>query len=209
MQGLLISPDSEVGFEGTPVVYAEDKRYSRKVIARDRNGKEYERVEHPIVWLCRTGNIVVDLGRKNALKQAFGISGTTTFGYGSVGDDAGVIITSADYTATHLGNEIILADGTYTGRRPIVSLDDDALADGDFTLSPSGGNRYRVPVKFDFPEDHPSNGETMAEFGIHSSATFPVSGGATSGVMLARFVPTTSFDKDEAFAVTMKWTLRS
>lgn len=210
MRDLMVTPDSSFGYFGSPMVFAEDKRYERSVVHKDPiSGKEFERKESPIVWLCKNPNLIVDLGRKNSLKQAFGVSGTTSFGWGSVGDSNADPSGPSGAVKDRLGNEIILDDVTYTGRRPVVSLDDDALADGDFTLDAVGSNRYKVVFKFIFPTDHPSNGETYAEFGVHSDEDFPTTGTDLSGVMLARFVPNTSFDKDEAFQVTMQWTMRS
>lgn len=206
---LLIQPHDGMEFFGSPVCFAEDKRYERTVVDRDPlTGFEFERKESPIIWRCANSNLVVDPGRKNALKQTFGTGSpaTVTFTHGSVGDDPA---SPSSYVETHLKSELINVDGTYTTRRPIVSLSGGALADADYTLDPVGANRYKVIFKFIYPTDHPTNGETYAEFGVHSTGTLPGSPTSASGTMLARFVPTTAFDKDGAFQVTMQWTMRS
>lgn len=206
---LFIAPHDGMEFFGSPVCFAEDKRYERTVVDRDPlTGFEFERKESPIVWRCNNSNLVLDYGRKNALKQSFGVGSPSTvvFTHGSVGDDGS---SPSSYIETHLKSELINVDGTYTTRPAITALSGSALADADFVLDPVGANRYKTIFKFVYPTDHPTNGETYAEFGVHSSPTLPANPTATSGGILARFVPTTAFDKDGAFQVTMQWAMRS
>ena len=149
----------------------------------------------------------MDEARINALVSTFNQAITTpptvvSYGFGGVGSDA---TDPTDATLTHLKSELI----TGTVRKSLISIDDDALVLGDIVTDVVGSNRKRINVKYVYPQVDALNGSTFAEFALFSVSTLPGSPTGTSGVMGARFVPATAFNKDPSFKVTMNWIMRS
>jgi hypothetical protein len=199
-----------VGLDTMVNVFAEDMRYAKSTVLLDSKGKPIygedgnpkEVLKAPIVYQVRHKNTIVDDGRKEVLKDLFGFGVVASFLAGSVGDGATF---PTDNTRDRLVNELL----GNAARRSVTDTSGAALDATDIVAEVSGSNFWKIIAQFVFLTSDLNNGSTFAEYGLHSTTTNPGSPTGLSGVMLARYVPASSFVKSVAFQVTVQWSLRS
>lgn len=164
-----------------------------KVTVRDAEGNLVGDEEH--------GNIVVDLGRVETIKDIFGVGAISGFLYLGVGSGS----VAAAATDTTLGSEITLVSVPPGSLADRVNLTDstgnpidgtDVVADA--TVPPY---RQKIVVQGVYATTD-NNGTTFQEFGIFSSDTFG------AGTMLNRFVLGSPISKTSSISVTVQITIR-
>lgn len=178
----------------TCAVRFEDMRYAKTVIVTDKFGKEKEVQKGPVIYKAESHNLVVDTGRKTILELLTGLS-TTTFLFGGVGSSGA---SSTDPTQTALTSELTV--GGPAARPGLLDLTGGSLTTGDVVSNISGSNRWLLTVVYSYTTAQ-FNGDTFAEYGLFSAATYG------TGVMLCRFVPTSSFSKTSSFQAVVEWGL--
>lgn len=193
-----------------PRVFAEDMRYpiwdtkpkrnQMGQVLLDRYGRpklvEFRR--YPIVYECRHGNVVVNTGKVNILYSQFIPSQGVKIIAGGVGSNTA---NTTDITQIHLGNELIAG----SARVSLTNTAGVALTTTDVAIVTGQTYTELVTVQYIYLTTDSNNGSVFGEYGLFSSTTLPASGTSTSGVMYARYVPTSSFTKNSSFQVTMQW----
>lgn len=163
------------------------------IVENHETGESYEH---------ESGNLVVDLGRENILKELFGIAGGLDFLYLGVGNGS----TAAAETQTALVSEITLASspaGSLADRVNLTDTSGGAIDAGDIqsdaTVSPY---RKKIVLQGIYGTTD-NNGTTFREFAVFSSDTFG------AGTMLNRFVLGSDIAKTSAISVTVQITFRA
>lgn len=198
-------PLHSVSMVDQPRVFAEDMRYPYWVEETELvniNGVlrkvKKEVKKHPIVYECKNGNVVVNTGKINILQSQF-ISGQgVKIVAGGVGSNTA---NTTDITQVRLGNELIAG----SARVSLTNTAGTTLVNGD--ISAPSGQTYTelITVQFIYLTSDANNGSVFGEYGLFSSTTLPATGTTVSGIMYARYVPTSSFTKNSSFQVTMQW----
>jgi len=178
---------------------------SKLVVETDENGIEREVRRSPIIYQCKTGNLIVDVGRINVLKQIppsglTSFSGINNFGYAGVGNTS----TAAAAGDVKLGYEHI----ANANRISALNTSGSAFSNSDIIAETSGSNTQKLVMQFTWTSGDSNNTQVFSEYGIFSTATLPGTNTGTSGSMFARFVPSSSLTKG-AFAVILSWTLQA
>lgn len=211
---MLIHPYSvplhSVSMIDQPRVFAEDMRYSRweerpllvkgKPWFDPKTGQQkfIEVKTHPIVYECTHGNVVVNDGKINILQSQFIASSGVKIIAGSVGSSNA---TPTDITLHHLVSELISGSARVT----LTNTAGTAPANGDISLITGQTYTELITLQYIYLTSDANNGSVFAEYGLHSSTTLPASPTSTSGILYARFVPSSSFTKNSSFQVTMQW----
>lgn len=195
--------DHSLAMGSTWQVIAEDMRYAKDTVLLKPDGSGDIVKRGPVIYRVQNKNTIVDLARKEMLSDIFGFGTIASFLAGSVGNDGS---NPTDATRDRLVFELL---GNAPNRMGITDTGLNPLDATDIISEVSGSNRWKIIAQYVFDTTDGNNGQIFAEYGIHSSMSTPGSPTGLSGVMFARFVPTSSFTKTSAFKVTVLWTLRA
>lgn len=186
-------------------VIAEDMRYSRAIVLKDKFGQEYETKQHPIIYEAVWKNTLTDVGRVNALYNTFDFTGVTPFTVIAGGAGSGNS-NPTDPTQLRLATELI---GDTTRKTLTNTSDDIPFVAGDVEDEISGLNRKLLDIKFVYEEDDPNNGETFYEYAMFDTLTLPGTPTTQSGNMFARFVAANGYTKDSFSRISVVWSFRA
>jgi hypothetical protein len=195
-------PLHSVDLTSQPRVFAQDMRYGRNIEIM-REGILVEEREYPIVYDCRHGNLVMNVGRVNMLQSQF-LTGAVAIIAGGVGSNNA---NTTDATQVHLGAELIAGTSRPTLTNTSGTTLSTVSASSAITLVTGQSYNEIITAQWQYATGDANNGSTFAEYGMFSSTTLPGTSTGTSGTMFARYVPTSSFTKTSSFLVTIQWSI--
>jgi hypothetical protein len=187
-------------------ILAEDMRYAKKVRMKGLDGHDYEVERGPVVYEAGSKNLVMDGMRKNALDALFFDTAPNVFRYGGVGSDGSL---STDASLDRLESENI--DGT--NRKLITDILNVTLHTSTFSTQvvqeTSGSDRWKIVAQYVYDTTDALDTDTFAEYGIFDTQAVPGTPTGLSGILGLRYVPASSFVKQDGVKVTVQWTIRA